>query len=134
AICASRATVYRDLEILVNAGAPIDRERVNGEVRWKLSGASIPPLTPTPLQVAALHLARTMMAPFAGTRLVLELDALLGRISPPHKPPEQPLSLGPLPPGAAPENVQAIDRALNDRKRIAFVYQSVRDTRATLRR
>src|SRR5690606_22145096 len=39
-----------------------------------------------------------------------------------------------LPPGAAPENVQAIDRALNDRKRIAFVYQSVRDTRATLRR
>jgi proteasome accessory factor B len=129
----SRATLYRDLDLLCNAGAPIASERVNGEVRWKLTGASYPPLVPTALQAAALHLARTMMAPFAGTRLVAELDALLARVAP-RKTAQEPVSLGPLPPGAPPKHVQTIDRALHAHKRVAFAYQSVNETRAQRRR
>lgn len=131
---ASRATLYRDLEILRNAGVGVTSERINGEVRWKLTGATYPRLSPAPLQIAALHLARTMMKPFAGTRLLAELDTLLARISTPRTLPESIVSLGPLPPGAPPDLVQTIDRALDQRKRIAFNYQSVSKTRSERRR
>jgi predicted DNA-binding transcriptional regulator YafY len=132
---ASRATVYRDLKLLIEAGAPVTTERVTGEVRYQMLGTSYPPLMPTPLQVAALHLARRMMTPLAGTRLVAELEQLLARFSPTAQPlPTEPLSLGPPAASARPRHVKAVDQAIRHNKRIAFAYQSADQPTSRLRR
>jgi predicted DNA-binding transcriptional regulator YafY len=78
ALSTSRATVYRDLSLLREAGVPVDTSNVNGEARVSLlAERSLPPLSPTPTQVAALRLARRALDGVAGTRAASELDALL---------------------------------------------------------
>ena len=78
----SRATLYRDLEMLEQAGVPMLRETVNGEARISLLGDKLPELSPTPLQWDALRLARSYLEPLRGTSLLSELDALLARNRP----------------------------------------------------
>lgn len=73
----SRQSVNRDLGLLRAAGFPILREPRNGDVRHRLNAKPLPPLQPTPMQVAALLLARTALEPLEGTRLVSEIDQLL---------------------------------------------------------
>ena len=41
----SRATLYRDLRTLVDAGFPIETENQNGEVRYRLLGEPMPAVT-----------------------------------------------------------------------------------------
>ena len=80
----SRATVYRYLDMLVEAGLPIHSLTVNGEKRYRfLRPAELPPLGFTALQIASLHLARMELQPLAGAALVRELDTLLEKLSPP---------------------------------------------------
>ena len=122
---ASRATLYRDLKNLLEAGVPINSERINGEMRYRLMGLSVPPLNPTPIQIAALHMARHVMTPLAGTLLVVELDRLLARYSLIRPPADGPLSIGPAEIKSWPGRVKQLDRAIHDGKRIAFDYQSV---------
>jgi predicted DNA-binding transcriptional regulator YafY len=84
----SRATVYRDLALLQGAGVPIERQTVNGEVRYRmLRPSELPGIGLTALQISALHLARAELEPLAGTGLVSELDALLARCRPPEEQP-----------------------------------------------
>lgn len=134
---ASRATLYRDLRLLREVGAPVITERINGEVRYKLLGQSYPPLLPTSMQVAALHFARRMMSPLAGTRLVAEFDMLLARFSPALT--AEPLtservSLRPPAANARRYCVKAVDQAIQDGKRIVFSYQSVNQSTSRIRR
>ena len=75
---ASRATVNRDLEILRRrVGLSIERVRRTGEIWHRLRDSPIASVATTPLQIAALRLAREGLRPLAGTALVEELDALL---------------------------------------------------------
>jgi len=80
----SRATAYRDLDTLVEAGLPIHALTVNGEKRYRfLRPAELPPLGFTALQIAGLHLARMELQPLAGAAVVRELDTLLQKLNPP---------------------------------------------------
>src|SRR5687768_15639250 len=75
-LASSRATVYRDLALLQEASCPIQSEILNGEVRYRLSDATLPPLQINAKQLAALFVARVALAALEGTSLVRELDAL----------------------------------------------------------
>jgi predicted DNA-binding transcriptional regulator YafY len=79
----SRATFYRDLRLLQDAGFKFATEEVNGEVRYRLLGEAMPPVQPSSRQVLALRLARRMLAPLEGTRVLRELDVSSPRKSRP---------------------------------------------------
>ena len=82
----SRATVYRDLQLLRDAGIPIETTTINGEARHRLlRPVELPHLNLSALQVCAIQLARSELAPLAGTGLVRELDELLVRLCPPAR-------------------------------------------------
>lgn len=143
----SRSTIYRDLRDLSAIGVPITAERINGEVRHGLLGDPYPPLLPSPMQVAALHMARRMMSPLAGTRLVQELDRLLRRFSPADSPGgtcgvtpsrahaiELAAELAADTPPAQPESVARIDQAVTRGKRIRFWYHAVGKSAPSQRR
>ncbi|MBK8255665.1 MAG: transcriptional regulator [Polyangiaceae bacterium] len=75
---ASRATVNRDLDLLrKRVGLQIERIRKTGEIWHRLAVMPLASITATPLQLAALRLARDALTPLAGTALVEQLDALL---------------------------------------------------------
>lgn len=63
----SRATIYRDIEMLEKVGVDLDRETVNGEVRYRLA-------TSFSLNRAALVFARTLLAPLAVSSLLEAFD------------------------------------------------------------
>lgn len=124
----SRATLYRDLDMLEQAGVPLLRETINGEARVSLLGDKLPELTATPLQWNALRLARSYLGPLEGTSLLAELDALLDR-NRPRKPgatieaseapgtPETPDS-------RHARSLRVLDAAIAQRKKVRFRYRS----------
>jgi predicted DNA-binding transcriptional regulator YafY len=121
----SRATLYRDLDMLEQAGVPLLRETVNGEARVSLLGDKLPELTATPLQWDALRLARSFLVPLEGTSLLAELDALLDRNRPkkPAATPDGPEA--PETPGARhARSLAAVDAAIAQRKKLRFRYRS----------
>lgn len=124
---ASRATIYRDLEFLRDAGAPIDSKTVNGEKRFLLEGQKYPPITPTTRQVATLQVARVMFEPLRGTRMFDELDTLLASFSRRQsKPgPSSPIEVAPMPNTVWPERVRTIERAIQLGRQASFSYRSV---------
>ncbi|MEY4549339.1 MAG: hypothetical protein RL685_5534, partial [Pseudomonadota bacterium] len=82
----SRSTVYRDLELLRQAGVPIEPVTLNGEARYRmLRPLELPGLGLNALQLSALHLARSELQGLAGAGFVSELDALLARCGPPER-------------------------------------------------
>jgi predicted DNA-binding transcriptional regulator YafY len=79
----SKQTLYRDIETLQDAGVPLASNTSNGEARYRLlHDAELPALGLTALQIAALHLARMQLEPFAGAAFVAELDVLLTKLRP----------------------------------------------------
>jgi predicted DNA-binding transcriptional regulator YafY len=125
----SRATLYRDLDMLEQAGVPLLRETVNGEARVSLLGDKLPELTATPLQWDALRLARSYLTPLEGTSLLAELDALLDR-NRPKKPAGAPEGAEtPETPGARhARSLGVLDAAIGQRKKVRFRYRSAGDT------
>ncbi|MCH9685121.1 MAG: transcriptional regulator [Deltaproteobacteria bacterium] len=124
----SRATLYRDLDMLEQAGVPLLRETVNGEARVSLLGDKLPELSATPLQWDALRLARSYLGPLQGTSLVAELDALLLRNRP-----RQPTAAATEPTTPGPEasharSLKVLDAAIAQRKQVRFRYRSAQDT------
>lgn len=132
----SRATLYRDLDMLEQAGVPLLRETVNGEARVSLLGDKLPELTATPLQWDALRLARSYLTPLEGTSLLAELDALLDRNRPRkpaavHEGGAEADGSGKAPetPGARhARSLAAIDTAIAQRKKLRFRYRSAGQT------
>jgi predicted DNA-binding transcriptional regulator YafY len=118
----SRSTVYRDLEVLRDAGAPITSEIQNGEARHRfLRGAELPAMSLTTLQVTALHLARVELEPLAGTGLVSELDALLARLRPVER--QQTLRF-PQQPAGRPKILKVMERAMHSHQRVRIEYRA----------
>ncbi|MCX4245366.1 helix-turn-helix transcriptional regulator [Paraliomyxa miuraensis] len=128
----SRATLYRDLDMLEQAGVPLLRETINGEARINLLGDKLPELTATPLQWDALRLARSYLGPLEGTSLLDELDALLER-NRPRKPgtvaeaPETQSSTDTSDSRHA-RSLRVLDAAIAQRKKVRFRYRSAGDT------
>ena len=117
----SRQTLYRYFRTLRTAGFPIDTTTQNGEVRYVLLGKPMPSVQPTAMQVHGLRLARRLLAPLEGTRLVSQLDALIPRTEP--APGEAPSIQVPMArsPGE-PATTGAIESAMIRGLRVAFIY------------
>jgi predicted DNA-binding transcriptional regulator YafY len=79
----SRSTLYRDLLSLRAAGVAVESTTISGKVHLRLPEAPHHAVAPSPLQLAALKLARRSLASVEGTSGVQELDALLARWSAP---------------------------------------------------
>jgi predicted DNA-binding transcriptional regulator YafY len=121
----SKATLYRDLRLLQEAGFPISKEEQNGEVRYRLIGEPMPAVQPTVRQVLALRLARRMLAPLQGTKILRELDALLPRKAPADG--RTPVVEVPLPHVVGePSIASAVELAMTAGRRIAFMYAATR--------
>jgi len=123
-----RSTVYRYIHVFEQAGVPLATDRVNGEARHRLMEAALPAFALERDELAALALARELLRPFDGTRVVEQLDALLRRLSL-ARVPRAPswLSIG----GPAAESdrgaLRAIDLAIRDGHRLAFDYRAADD-------
>lgn len=128
----SRATLYRDLDMLEQAGVPLLRETINGEARVSLLGDKLPELTATPLQWDALRLARSYLTPLEGTSLLAELDALLDRNRPrkPGTTAEAPAeaAAAETPDSRHASSLRVLDAAIAQRKKVRFRYRSAGDT------
>ncbi|MCA9709546.1 MAG: transcriptional regulator [Myxococcales bacterium] len=116
----SRATLYRDLDMLEQAGVPLLRETVNGEARVCLLGDKLPSLTATPLQWDALRLARSFLSPLEGTSLLAELDALLER----NRPRQPGATQTPSAESRHARSLKVLDAAIAQRKKVRFRYRS----------
>ncbi len=118
----SRATLYRDLKILERAGFLVNEPR-DGEGYYRIrSGTMVPSVPPTSGQTLAMRLARRLLAPLEGTRILHELDALLPRGSGPS---EQTSTIAFPPPHQFGESslIRQIERSLEEKKRLTFTYE-----------
>ncbi|MBN1607879.1 MAG: WYL domain-containing protein, partial [Polyangiaceae bacterium] len=122
----SQPTLYRYLDDLRQAGVGVDRRVVTGETRYRLLGTGIPPIVPTPKQLAALHFARQSLASLEGTEMVEQLDALLGRW--------KVLDQEPLPlsrqgrASKAPALLRTLEDGLRTGRRLALEYRGTKDS------
>ena len=118
----SRATVYRYLDLLIEAGLPIHAHAVNGEKRYRfLRPTELPPLGFTALQIAGLHLARMELQPLAGAAVVRELDTLLEKLNPPAA--QQSFLFAARGVGN-PEVLKTVERALQLQRRARIEYRA----------
>lgn len=126
----SRASIYRDLNVLRAAGLPVDKLQSAGEMRYVLAG-STGTYALTPLQLAALVAGRRSLSPLEGTRLVRELDVFLRQVR------AQPQAAGhvhlPLAHTFAPDRMTIIDRALDQNRCVRIRYRGTRDAAASWR-
>lgn len=126
---ASRATVYRDLKLLDEAGFELVNEKVNGEARRRLPADAFQKFGLSAGQVHALRLARETLAPLEGTRLLTTLDSLLRESG--SRP--LPVKTHGVKRATSPRVVADLERALSDRRRIEMDYRGVSDV-ASVRR
>lgn len=118
----SRQTLYRDLETLRDAGVPLSSSNSNGEARYRLlQEVELPALGLTPLQIAALHLARTELEPLSGAAFVGELDALLTKLRPIER---QANFYFAERSSGHPAVVRALERAIEMKRRVRLEYRS----------
>ncbi len=116
----SKSTLHRELNTLLEAGVPLTSEGVNGTTRWRLLGQNeLPPLGFSPLQIAALHLARLELEPLVGSKAVSALDEVLAEFRPKER--QLPLRFEPSTRGR-PEIMAAIDEALGRGRRLQLDY------------
>lgn len=120
----SRSTVRRDLLVLEEAGFPLRRERVSGQVRYCLP-ADTCGIALAPTEIAALFLARQMLEPLDGLQMVEALDRLLRRLG---------QAAGVVPPVGSTNHgsshrgaVRALDLAIRNGSRLSFAYRPVND-------
>jgi predicted DNA-binding transcriptional regulator YafY len=78
-------------------------------------------MSPSALQIAALHLARAELQPLAGAALVRDLDAFLERLRPPS--PQQTFRFASRPAGS-PEVLKTVERALRYGRRARIEYRA----------
>jgi len=123
---ASRATVYRDLQLLYESGAALVSDRINGEVRHRFMPGALA-VGVQAHELAALGLARELLEPIAGVELVDALDRFLRRVAPDREALAAYISLAtpPAPPGQR-GTLRGIDVAIRNGQRLRFHYLSVR--------
>ena len=85
----SRRQIYRDIDRIQEEGHPLEQSDGGGEKSWQLplGYKGLPPITVTPYELMALHLAKAHVAYLAGTPFVENLDSLIAKVQAglPHK-------------------------------------------------
>jgi proteasome accessory factor B len=128
----SRSTVYRDLKSLHKLDVGLQCDTVNGEVRYHLRRMPVAAVAATPLELAALCLARDALDSFAGTAAVEQIDQLLKRWG--HVPKAQ-LSLTFHRRGTTRASlVGTLDGAIIRKQRVELEYQGERDPKPKQRK
>lgn len=128
AMAMPKSTFHRYLSAVAGAGIEIDRERVDGETRYSVSGAMRQALAITPEQLDALRVARRSLGSLAGTHVIRALDGLI----------QQAARRSPVPPGRvraqpgrssgqATRAMIAIDKALSSGRRVVLRYRGEKD-------
>ena len=119
----SRATINRDLDLLrQRVGLPIERVRRTGEIWHRLRDLPLASVAATPLQLAALRLAREALSPLAGTELVRQLDGLLSLLPSESAPMPGLDVVGKPQPGSA-GIVRSIDIAMHEGRRLEILVR-----------
>ena len=117
----SRGQLYRDIDVLKAVGFELESEMRNGEAYYKLLGKAMPSARPTARQAQALRLARRLLAPLEGTRIIRELDALLpGKVSSSSQ--TLAVEVPPQPSLGDPTATAEVERAMLESARIEFIY------------
>jgi proteasome accessory factor C len=121
----SRKTFYRDVTFLRDLGAPIVDSIVNGEARYRLRSAALPPLVPR-LRRAALELACEALGVLRGSRLFAEIERLRESVarSPTSRAVARAASSSS---SAAPEVLDAIERAIDHGRALRVLYRGAKD-------
>lgn len=118
----ARQTVYKYLKILEEAGVPLVVSKASGEARYRLlTEAELPDRGLSPLQVAALHLARAALEPLAGTRLLREFERFLAKLKPPEA--QQHFQFVDHVP-SHPAVAEVLDQAMREKRRVAIEYRA----------
>lgn len=76
---ASRATLYRDFDLLKDSGYTLRTQTVSGEARYHITGTELAQRSLSPREHATAALARRALSALAGTAPVQELERLLLR-------------------------------------------------------
>jgi len=118
----SRSTVYRHLQVLEDAGVPIAKERVNGEVRYSLRRDALPALGPGSAGRIALAVARQLITPLDGTRAAQELDACLVVLG--VESPRPLVSARPVARAHDPRVAAALEAALESKRQLELHYRA----------
>lgn len=119
-----RATVYRDLKVLRDAGLVIERELVNGQARHRIPEESIALRGLAVPQLVAIAVARDALAALEGTEIVTALDRILSDRSAPNRRVHA-RSTARL---RRPDILRSIERATRDHRRLRILYRGVRDS------
>lgn len=118
----ARATCYRDFGTLKAAGVNVTSKQVGVSRRYFLPEGHASPLPkPTPRQILALRLARSLLIPFEGLEILSELDELL---KPSTEASVFPLSLATRGPPSSSQALSQVELALNTGRRVRFSYNS----------
>lgn len=119
-----RATVYRDLRVLRDAGVWIERKLVNGQARHRIPEESLALRGLAVPQLVAIAVARDALSALEGTEIVTLLDRILSdRAAPTSR--VHVRSAARL---RRPAVLSAIDRATRDHRRLRILYRGVRDS------
>jgi predicted DNA-binding transcriptional regulator YafY len=122
ALGVARQTVYKYLRTLEAAGVPIQVSHLGGEARYRLlTRAELPDRGLSPLQIAALHLARAELAPLAGSRLLSELDHFLAKLKLPEA--QQHFHFADSAP-SHPQVLEVLDQAIREKRRVTIEYRA----------
>lgn len=113
--------LYRHPEGLLRqrVGLPIERVRRTGEIWHRLRELPLSSIAASPLQIAALRLAREALSPLDGTALVAELDALLSLL-PNDATAVRGLEIAGKPQRGTARIVAAIEVAMREERRLAL--------------
>lgn len=129
----SRATIYRDLELLKQSGYALHVETVAGEARYRITGSELAQRAMSPREHAATALARRALSPLAGTRPVQEIERLLARS---RNEPIENLRIDIKSPalGAHPDHLHTISDAVAAQRMLRLHYKGAKDARPKPRR
>lgn len=126
----SRSSLYRELGLLRNAGVPIDKDKRNGEVRYRLNGNALPALTVSGEEAAALGLAARALAPLLPTAMGRVLSGLIQRYSTEQTPKHILVATSK---SSNDEVLRALDSAIRNRCRVQLEYRGAKDETPRLR-
>jgi predicted DNA-binding transcriptional regulator YafY len=130
---ASRATLYRDFNLLKETGYTVRTETVNGEARYFIDGSELAQRALSPREHATAALAHRALASIAGTGPVQELERLLLRA---RGEPMERLNVDiPGPASRAhPDILRSLQAAAAEQRVLSIRYRGTRDEHPKARR
>ncbi|MBI5778370.1 MAG: transcriptional regulator [Planctomycetes bacterium] len=77
----SKRTIYRDLNVLQNAGFPLEKEKIGEKIKWLLTkGARTPSVPFTLTELMSLYFSKGLLSALQGTPFKEGIDSALDKI------------------------------------------------------